>query len=182
MIYIIIKKIYYKFLIFYWFIFVRLYLKLNKVNYGKKCKFYGFPIIQLGKKSKIIIGNRVVLCSDSRFTQLGISHPVILKTSDGGVIDIEDDVGISGATIYADQFIKIGKECLIGADVKIFDTNFHSLKIENRRYNKNKKDISSKGITIEKNCFIGTNAIILKGSMLSKNTVVPAGTVIRNEK
>jgi len=68
MIYIIIKKIYYKFLIFYWFIFVRLYLKLNKVNYGKKCKFYGFPIIQLGKKSKIIIGNRVVLCSDSRFT------------------------------------------------------------------------------------------------------------------
>ena len=91
-------------------------------------------------------------------------------------------MGISGATIYADQFIKIGKECLIGADVKIFDTNFHSLKIENRRYNKNKKDISSKGITIEKNCFIGTNAIILKGSMLSKNTVVPAGTVIRNEK
>jgi len=182
MIYLIIKKIYYRILIFYWFFFVRLYLKLNNVDFGKGCKFYGFPIIQMGKNSKIFIGDNVVLCSDSRFTQLGVNHPVILKTSENAEISIGNDTGISGASIYADQKILIGKECLIGANVKIFDTNFHSLKKENRRYNNNKDDIKSKKIIIEENCFIGTSAIILKGSTIKKNAVIPAGAIIKELK
>lgn len=175
-------KIYHKILQIYWSITVPIYLKLCGVILGKNVIFYGFPLIQMGKNSKIFIGDNVVLCSDSRFTQLGVNHPVMLKTSENAEISIGNDTGVSGTTIYADQKILIGKECLIGANVKIFDTNFHSLKKENRRYNKNKDDISSKKIIIEDNCFIGTNAIILKGSIIKKDTVIPAGAVIREKK
>lgn len=175
-------KIYRKILKIYWSITVPIYLKLCGVILGKNVIFYGFPLIQMGKNSKIFIGDNVVLCSDSRFTQLGVNHPVMLKTSENAEISIGNDTGISGTTIYADQKILIGKECLIGANVKIFDTNFHSLKKENRRYNKDEKDIKSKEILIEDNCFIGTNSIILKGSFIKQNSVIPAGSVIRELK
>jgi len=84
-----------------------------------------------------------------------------------------------GATIYAHKKVIIGEQCLIGADVKIFDTNFHSLKSENRGYNKEENDISSKKVVIGDNCFIGTNAIILKGCNLKKDTIIPAGSIIK---
>lgn len=175
-------KFYYKILKIYWSIVVSIYLKLSGVKFHKNVIFYGFPIIQMGKNSKITINENVVLCSDSRFTQLGINHPVVLKTSENAEISIGKNTGISGASIYAEQKVLIGQECLIGADAKIFDTNFHSLKKENRRYNKDKNDISSKQIIIEDNCFIGANAIILKGSVIKKDTVIPAGAIIRELK
>jgi acetyltransferase-like isoleucine patch superfamily enzyme len=174
-------KVYYKILKLYWSITVPLYLKLSGVKLHKNIIFYGFPLIQMGKNSKIIINDNVVLCSDSRFTQLGINHPVILKTSPNAEISIGSDTGISGASIYAHQKVSIGKECLIGADVKIFDTNFHSLNKENRRFNKDENEISSKEILIEDNCFVGANAIILKGSIIKKDTVIPAGSIIREK-
>ena len=175
-------RIYRKILQIYWSIFIPMHLKFLGVYIGKNCKFYGFPIVSLGKNSKILINDNVVLCSDPRFTQLGVSHPVILNTSNNAILEIGKDTGISGATIYAHKTVIIGEACLIGADVKIFDTNFHSLKSENRRYNKKENDISSKKVIIGDNCFIGTNAIILKGCNLKKNTVIPAGSIIKELK
>ena len=172
-------RIYLKLIKIYWSIFVPLYLKLNGVKIGKEITFYGFPIISRGKNSEIIIKNKVVLCSDSRFTQLGINHPVVLKTSPGAKLEIGENTGISGGTIYSHKKIIIGKECLIGADVKIFDTNFHSLKPKNRRFNNNDEDILSEEIIIEDNCFIGTNAIILKGVLIKKDSVIPAASIVR---
>ena len=175
-------KIYYKYLKIFWSIFVKIHLKLLGVKIGKNVTFFGFPVINLGKNSEIILMDNVTLCSDSRFTQIGINHPVILKTSDNAKLIIGKDTGISGGTIYANKKVKIGNECLIGADVKIFDTNFHSLKALNRRHNTKQEDISSKEIIIEDNCFIGTGAIILKGSLVKKDTVIPAKAIVREKK
>ena len=175
-------KIYYKYLVIFWSIFVKIHLKLLGVKIGKNVTFLGFPIIDLGKNSEIILMDDVTLCSDSRFTQLGINHPVVLKTSKNAKLIIGKDTGISGSSIYANKKIEIGSECLIGADVKIFDTNFHSLKALNRRHNKNQEDINSKEIIIENNCFIGTGAMILKGSFIKKDSVIPARAVVREEK
>ena len=175
-------KIYYKYLTIFWSIFVKIHLKLLGVKIGKNVTFLGFPIINIGKDSEIILMDNVILCSDSRFTQVGINHPVILKTSKHAKLIIGNDTGISGGTIYANKKVEIGSECLIGADVKIFDTNFHSLKALNRRYNNKQEDINSKEIIIEDNCFIGTGAMILKGSIIKKDTIIPAGAVVREEK
>lgn len=177
----IIFKIYHKILKIYWSVFVPIYLKIFGVKLGKGITFYGFPIVSLAKGSSITINDRVVLCSDSRFTQLGVNHPVILRTNDNAEIIIDDDTGISGGSIVAAEKIQIGKMCLIGANVLIFDTNFHSLKKHDRRYNINPKDILTKPIIIGDNCFIGTNAIILKGTILKENTIIPANSVIKNE-
>ncbi|MGL5950739.1 MAG: acyltransferase, partial [Cetobacterium sp.] len=101
----------------------------------------------------------------------------IIVARDGGSIKIEDNVGISGATIYSRKSIKIGKNTLIGANVKILDNDFHPLDTEARINNRN-EFIRSKEIVIGENCFLGTNSIILKGTVLGNNCIVGAGAVV----
>ena len=84
---------------------------------------------------------------------------------------------MSGTTIYARKNIEIGDNTLIGANTKIFDNDFHPINIESRNMNVQQK-ISAKPIIIGKNCFIGCNAIILKGTILEDGCVVGAGSVV----
>lgn len=141
--------------------------------------YHGAPIISLVSESRIEIGARSVLCSHSAYTALGVSHPVVLRTlRPGATIRIGADVGISGATICATQLVEIGSQVLLGADVKIFDTDFHALRATNRRFNNNPADVPSAPVIIGKNVFIGTGAMILKGVTIGANSVIGAGSVV----
>ena len=101
---------------------------------------------------------------------------IVTRTKDSQII-IGDHVGISGATIYARKSIEIGDNTLIGGNVKILDNDFHPLEIEARK-NDIKEKIVAKPIKIGKNCFIGCNSIILKGTVLGDNCIVGAGAVV----
>lgn len=93
-------------------------------------------------------------------------------------------MGISGATIYARKGISIGDNTAIGGNVKILDNDFHPIEAEERARlladpnGGNSSLIPSQEIKIGKNCFIGCNAIILKGTILGDNCVVGAGAVV----
>ena len=99
-------------------------------------------------------------------------------------IEIGDNVGISGATIYARKKITIGENTCIGGNCKILDNDFHPIEAETR--NKLLRDenggdsdlVPSREIKIGKNCFIGCNSIILKGTVLGDGCVVGAGAVV----
>lgn len=75
-------------------------------------------------------------------------------------IEIGDNVGISGATIYARKKITIGENTCIGGNCKILDNDFHPIETETR--NKLLRDenggdsdlVPSREIKIGKNCFI----------------------------
>lgn len=163
----------------YWQIAGHALAKINGVSIGKNCKFYGLPIFSLYPGSTIRIGNRVVLCSDSRHTDLGLNHPVIIKTlRENARIEIGDDCGLSGTSVCAAIKISMGKQCLIGANVAIFDTDFHTKAAENRRYCKDPDKISAKPVTIEDNVFIGTNSIVSKGVIVGENSIIGAGSVV----
>ena len=66
---------------------------------------------------------------------------------------------------------------MIGGNVKILDNDFHPIEIEARNRDIKEK-ILTKPIKIGKNCFIGCNSIILKGTELGDGCVVGAGAVI----
>lgn len=57
------------------------------------------------------------------------------------------------------------------------DNDFHPLEIEARNADIKEK-IGTKPIKIGKNCFIGCNALILKGTELGDGCVVGAGAVV----
>ena len=113
------------------------------------------------------------------------SRTIICTRTPGAEIAIGNNVGISGATIYARTSITIGDNTCIGGNTKILDNDFHPIEWEERnrllqtKVGPEENDlIPSRPIEIGKNCFIGCNAIILKGTVLGDGCVVGAGAVV----
>lgn len=158
-----------------WF---KLLMKLTKVKYGKKLLLKGMPIIFNKKGATLEIGDNVTVNSSFLSNLVGLySKTIILtRTADAKII-IGDNVGVSGATIYARNSIEIGDNTLIGGNAKILDNDFHPIEIEARNADIKEK-IASKPIKIGKNCFIGCNSLILKGTELGDGCVVGAGAVV----
>lgn len=144
--------------------------------------FYGFPIITRFPDTEIEIGNKVVLCSDSRFTALGVARPVILRTlRPHARIRIGNNTGMSGAVICSAVSIDIGSECLFGADVQIMDNDFHKVEPKNRYCDNTADKIGSAPIVIEDNVFLGAGVKVMKGVRIGRNSVVGAGSVVTKD-
>src|SRR5215469_6097370 len=95
----------------------------------------GRPVVQVHPGSRIVLGRGVTLISDPRFTALGVSRPVILRTlRSGAVVEIGSHSGLSGAVICAADSVRIGQRVLAGADVLIADTDFHPVEMVPRRH------------------------------------------------
>lgn len=163
----------------WWRLVVPFRVRLQGVELGENVRFYGMPIISMVNGSHIRIGDRVVLCSDSRFTALGVNHSVVLRTlSSNAQIVIGSDCGISGGAICASINVELGSECLLGANVTITDTDFHSINPERRRFNNDSQAILSTPVKIQNNVFIGNGSVILKGVTVGENSVVGAFSVV----
>lgn len=84
--------------------------------------------------------------------------------------------------------LEIGDNTCIGGNTKILDNDFHPNEYEKRNAllqgtapegDDSRADwIGTKEIVIGKNCFIGCNALILKGTVLGDGCVVGAGAVV----
>ncbi|WP_455281684.1 DapH/DapD/GlmU-related protein [Cupriavidus necator] len=84
---------------------------------------------------------------------------------------------MSGVTVCAVGSVSIGENCLIGANVIIFDTDFHPVEPLERR-SKPIESARNKPVVIENNVFIGANSIVGKGVSIGDNSVVGAGSVV----
>lgn len=160
-------------------------LKATKVKYGKNLLLKGIPVIFNISGAELTIGDNVTIKSSFLSNLVGLySRSIIITRSPGAYIHIGNGVGISGATIYARTGVSIGDNTAIGGNVKILDNDFHPIEVEERVKLLSEPDggnstlVPSKAIRIGKNCFIGCNAIILKGSELGDNCVVGAGAVV----
>ncbi|MCQ2497561.1 MAG: acyltransferase [Lachnospiraceae bacterium] len=164
----------------------KIIMKMTHVKYGKKILLKGIPVIYNKKGAELQIGENCVIKSSFMSNLVGLySKSIIVTRAEGAKISIGNNVGISGATIYARKGITIGDNTCIGGNVKILDNDFHPIEWEERnRLLLDEKGgdatelIPAKPISIGKNCFIGCNSIILKGTTLGDGCVVGAGAVV----
>ena len=90
-----------------WF---KLIMRMTKVEYGKKLLLKGVPVIFNKGGARLKIGRNVTIKSSFLSNLVGLySRTVIVTRAPGAVIEIDDNVGISGATIYARKGIYIGE-------------------------------------------------------------------------
>lgn len=158
-----------------WF---KLVMLLTKVRIGKNVQLKGVPVIFNKAGAKLKIGNNVTVKSSFLSNLVGLySRTIIVTRVSGAKIEIGDNVGVSGATIYARKEILIGEGTMIGGNAKILDNDFHPIELEARLANDTRK-IGTRAVHIGKNCFIGCNALILKGVELGDGCVVGAGAVV----
>jgi len=148
-------------------------------KFGGRPVCYGAPLFDVCPGSRLSLGNRVLLISAPHYTALGVPHPVLLRTmTPTASLTIGDDTGISGSSIVAAKSISIGSRVLIGSGGRIFDTDFHPVAADGRRFAGDWNNIACSAVTIEDDAFIGTGAIICKGLTIGRGSIVAAGSVV----
>ena len=120
-----------------------------------------------------------LLVSDPCGTALGVRAPVILRALvDGAVLSVGDDTGLSGTVICSAVSVEIGARCLIGADVMIFDTDFHNHEAQGRCHGKPRWKEISDPVRIGDDVFIGARCIVTKGATIGVGSIIAAGSVV----
>ena len=74
--------------------------------------------------------------------------------------------------------ISIGKKCLIGLNVEIYDSDFHGIKVSDRGVSNYE---IAKSVIIGDDVFIGSNVKILKGSVIGRGSVIANGAIVVGE-
>lgn len=130
----------------------------------------------IGRSSRIL--NNTCLRISNSSLELGrhceLNHAKI--QANGGKIKIGDNVFFnSGCIVISTSSIEIGDGSAFGTNVSIYDHDHIYVKNGPQPWNENK----STPIKIGKNCWIGCNTIILRGSCIGDNCVIAAGTIIK---
>lgn len=103
---------------------------------------------------------------------------VSLKISSGGRLIISENVFMNdGCSINCQHSVYIGKDCLFGNEVSIFDQNhkfnLKGVPIRNQGY-------SYAEVKIGENCWLGRGVTILKGVEIGNHCVIGAHCLISN--
>lgn len=147
-------------------------LKHNKIHYGKELVLNGLPIFG----GNVYIGDRCRINSGMQYNPIGGDNKTMLLAYDGE-IRIGNNVGMSNTTIVSKSSIIIEDNVRIGGSCKIYDTDFHSMVLEERLLATD-PGVVSKPINIKEGAFIGAHTIVLKGVTIGKESVVGAGSVV----
>ena len=74
--------------------------------------------------------------------------------------------------------ISIGKNCLIGTNVEIIDSDFHGIRVEERGMSKPEW---AKPVSVGNNVFLGSNVKICKGVSIGDGSVIANGAVVTKD-
>lgn len=161
-------------------LFLYLEYLMNRIKYHKCIRFRGFAVIHAFPGSRISFSKdgRCNVFSHPFSNMLGLSQRTIIIAKNGGTINIGSHVCMSGCTIYSMDSIVVGARTDIGAGCKIIDNDFHPLPYGQRNPIEQLDKVKKRPVVIGEGCFIGANAIILKGTTLGRNVVVGAGSVV----
>lgn len=143
---------------------------------------HGKPIIHKEPGSIIRMGKDVVLVSDSEVNTAGINHPMIIATfSKDAEILLENNVGMSGVSINCTNRCVFKEGVMLGANVNVWDTDFHPIDPQERIHQCSILDAKSSPVLLERNVWIGANTTILKGVTIGENTVVGAMSLVNKD-
>lgn len=123
---------------------------------------------------KLIYGSRLSIGKGTTWRK----HLSILIDS-GGKVKIGKNCFFNNyCSINSNVIVSIGDNSIFGEGVKIYD--------QNHRFRSSETNISEQGfsceeVTIGENCWIGSNAVILKGTHIGSHCVIGAGAVVSGD-
>lgn len=147
-----------------------------KVKWSWGLWFFGSPCIRKHPGGRIVFRGGAKVISSARYNEIGVIQKTMLSVEEeGAVIEIGNEVGMSGVSLSARERITIGDYVKLGSGVMIMDNDAHPLELAARHANDRPK---VQPVVLEDHCFIGARSIILKGVQIGRGAVVGAGSVV----
>ncbi len=142
---------------------------------------YGIPFIKKHKGSMIVLGDGVTIISRSKYNLAGINHRAILTTLTPHATITIGKAGLSGSAICSAHSVTIGDYSGLGANTKVYDTDFHPVDPEKRRTQNSISEAKSGPVVIGENVWIAADSIVLKGVNIGNDSIVGAGSVVTSD-
>ena len=152
-------------------------LKRN-ISIGVRVKVIGSVLIDVRKEAMLKIESGVLLRSRNRGYHGHLVSKVKLMVDPGGSLQIGSDTRIYGSCIHASGSMIIGSRCLIASSVQVMDRNGHDLNWINPEDRINTYG-SVKPVEIHDDVWIGTNSVILPGTIVGRGSVIMANSVVK---
>jgi acetyltransferase-like isoleucine patch superfamily enzyme len=157
------------------------YIRRRGVICDGMLNVFGSSDITIVKGATLKIGHNVTLNSDDKWYHARMSkgNKILLDRPEAEVL-IGDNTRINGVCIHAYSSIKIGKNCLIAANVTILDSNGHSISFPDVDLR-----LKSKGkvrpVVIEDNVWVVLNSIVLPGVTIGSGSIISANSVVAED-
>ena len=143
------------------------------IRCGRNVKFEDYTEIH-GLCEELVFGNNVTISRGVMIrpsSYYGGDYGKGLVIGDNSSIGPHGYVGCSGK-------ITIGKNVMFGLKCSLFAENHI---FSNTRLDIKSQGVAQKGITIEDDCWIGSNCVILDGVRIGKGSVIGAGTLVSKD-
>ena len=135
------------------------------LRYGMIERISPNVVLELEKKGKLIFGNKASIHTGCK-----------LKVRKGGTLELGENVFLNyGCMLMCRDNIRIGEGCEFGPNVLVYDHD-HDLSVEGGL---KQGDYVSSPVVVGKNCWIGANTVILRGTNIGDNCVVGAGSILK---
>jgi hypothetical protein len=157
------------------------YLRLWGVECGPGLRIDSLPLCRRDPQARIILGRGVRLVNNILGNLAGVTHRCVLVADrPGATLCVGNHVGLSGVILYCTTSIVIEDFVLLGANVRVYDTDFHPLEAAARR-RKVVGAIRCAPVRIGRDVWIGADATVLKGVTIGARSVVAAGAVVTHD-
>ena len=144
------------------------------ITCGKNVKFEDFSEIHGLCSDGLVFGDYVTI---SRGVMIRPSSYYGNDLEKGLVMGEHSSIGPYGY-VGCSGMITIGKNVMFGPKCSLFAENHNFSDIEK---NIKSQGVNQKGITVEDDCWIGSNVVILDGVTIGKGSVIGAGTLITKD-
>lgn len=132
-------------------------------------------LIRRGRQFFVLTYLKLIYRNRFSYNQLRIMAHFKVYVGENGKIRINQAYFNNGCSVNCMNSIIIGRNCLFGENVKLYDHN-HIFKDINIPISE--QGYTSSPIVIGNNCWIGSNVTILKGVSIGDNVVIGANCLI----
>jgi acetyltransferase-like isoleucine patch superfamily enzyme len=140
---------------------------------GRVCKMQ--PVLIMGHGIVRFGSGSILGCFPSPFFLSGYIH--LEARGNGSSISIGENTQVNNnfVAIAEHTAIEIGKRCLIGTNVEIYDSDFHGIGVRDRGTSRPAK---ARPVVIGDDVFIGSNTKIMKGVTIGSGSVIANGSIL----